>query len=108
MGVSVSGEPKGETTSTSATLTVGFNRSGGNIPAKPWPTGSGYSHYKWRLDGGAWTAETPIDQPIHLSGLAKGAHSVEVVGKRDSGRWQNDPLLGDSATVTKSKTWTVK
>ena len=23
-------------------------------------------------------------------------------------RWQNDPLLGDSATMTKSKTWTVR
>ncbi len=108
MGVSVSGEPKGETTATAATLTVGFNRSGGNIPAKPWPTGSGYSHYKWRLAAGSWSAETPIGKPIQLTGLAKGTHQVEVVGKRDSGRWQNDPLLGDSATVTKSKTWTVR
>ena len=108
MGVSVSGEPDGETTETRATLTVGFNRQGGNIPAAPWPSGAGYSHYKWRLDNGPWSAETPIAAPIQLAGLAKGAHRVEVVGRRDSGRWQDDPLLGDSATVTKTKIWTVK
>ena len=108
MGVSVSGEPKGATDQTTATLIVGFNRKGGNIPGVNWPTGAGYSLYRWRLDGGAWSAETPIEKPIQLSGLAKGSHSVELVGRRDSGRWQNDPLLGDSATITKSKTWTVK
>jgi hypothetical protein len=108
MGVSVSGQPPGETTETRATLTVGFHRQGGTIPAPGWPAGAGYSHYKWRLDGGAWSAEVPIETPIQLTGLGKGTHQVEVVGRRDSGRWQNDPLLGDSATVTKSEAWKVK
>jgi hypothetical protein len=108
VGVSVAGEPMGETTATSATLTVGFNRQSGNIPSRPWPTGAGYSHYKWRLDGGPWSEETPIAKPIQLSSLTHGQHHVEVVGRRDSGRWQDDPRLGDSATITRSRTWTVK
>src|SRR5262249_44584718 len=57
VGVSVSGQPEGETTETRATLTVGFNRQGKNIPSAGWPMGAGYSHYKWRLDEGAWSAE---------------------------------------------------
>ncbi len=108
MGVSVSGEPKGTTDQNTATLTVGFNRKGDGIPPEGWPRGAGYSHYKWRLDGGAWSAEMSIDEPIKLTNLPKGAHAVEVIGRRDSGTWQNDPLLGESGTVTRSKTWTVQ
>lgn len=108
MGVSVSGGPKGTTDETSATLTVGFNRKGEGVTPEGWPKGAGYSDYKWRLDGGAWSAEKSIQEPIKVTGLSNGAHYVEVVGRRDSGTWQNDPLLGASAVVTRSKTWTVQ
>lgn len=108
MGISISGEPKGTTSSTRATLVVGFNRKGHGIPEPDWPLGAGYTHYRWRLDGGAWNADTPIGQPIELTGLGSGPHQVEVVGKRDSGTWQNDPDLGASAVVTRSRTWTVQ
>ena len=57
---------------------MGFRSAG-------FPNGSGYTHYKWRLDDGGWSAETPINIPILLTGLANGAHHVEVAGKRDSG-----------------------
>lgn len=107
IGAWVSGEPASPTTSPSATLTVGPNRKA-DIPRAGWPLGAGYTHYKYRLDGGPWSDETAIDQPIQLSGLAPGPHHVEVIGKRDSGTWQNDPDLGASGTITRSKTWMIQ
>jgi hypothetical protein len=32
---------------------------------------------------------------------------VEVTGKRDSGLYQDDPLFGPDAVVTRSRTWNV-
>ena len=107
-GAYVAGEPEGITSKNSATLTVGPNRTGQGIPRSGWPDGAGYTHYKWRRDGGAWSAETAIDQPITLTALANGPQAVEVIGKRDSGTWQNDPALGQNALVTRSRTWTVQ
>ena len=107
MGVSISGEPGAATPETGGVLTVGVARTGNGIPAGAWPNGSGYTHYKWRLDGGSWSGETPVTTPIVLTGLAAGAHYVEAVGKRDSGLWQDDPVLGPDATVTRSRTWVV-
>jgi hypothetical protein len=107
LGSSISGEPEASTMATEATLVVGLNRTGSGIPTDDWPDGSGYTAYKWRLDGGDWSGETPIATPITLTNLASGAHYVEVSGKRDSGLYQDDPLFGDSAVVTRSSTWTV-
>src|SRR6185369_11294169 len=52
VGASLSGAPNGTTSANNATLVVGINRSGNGIPnaAAAWPLGSGYTHYKWRLD----------------------------------------------------------
>jgi len=108
LGAVISGEPAGKTHQTTATLSVGPNRSGHGIPQAGWPLGAGYTHYKWRLDGtGQWSAETPIAQPIQLTALAGGPHFVQAIGKRDSGIWQNDPDLGASGVVSRSRTWTV-
>ena len=106
-GASISGEPIGATRQTTATLSVGLNRNGQGLPAGGWPDGSGYTHYRWRLDGGTWSAETPITSPIRLTGLTSGAHSVDVVGRNDAGLDQDDPVLGVDANVTRSRTWTV-
>jgi hypothetical protein len=108
MGASISGEPEGTTTQKNATLVVGINRTGSGIPSADWPEGSGYTHYKWRLDGGTWSAETPIATPITLTGLPDGPHYVEVSGKNDADLYQDDPALGVDAGVTTSKTWTVE
>jgi hypothetical protein len=108
LGVSISGEPKGTTHETSAKLVVGVNRKGSGIPEFGWPDGAGYTHYKWRLDTGKWSEETSIEAPISLSGLSDGAHYVEVIGKRDSGWYQDDPVFGPDATSTRSHTWTVE
>ncbi len=107
LGVFVSGEPTGRTTARTAELSVGPNRKE-HIPPAGWPLGAGYTHYRFRLDGGEWSAETPISEPIKISGLANGSHYVEVIGKRDSGTWQNDPDLGASGSITRSKTWEVQ
>jgi hypothetical protein len=107
IGASISGEPVGSTSQTSATLTVGVNRTGNGMPVAGWPNGSGYTHYKWRLDGGSWSAETPMATPISLNNLGSGAHYVEVVGKRDSDWYQDDPIFGEDAIITRSRTWTV-
>jgi hypothetical protein len=107
-GVWLAGEPKSVTDQACATLTVGPSRAGSDIPRAGWPQGCGYTHYKWRLDGGTWSAETAIQKPIELTGLSDGEHYVEVIGRRDSGRYQNDPLLGEDAVVTRSRMWTVR
>lgn len=107
LGASISGAPTGTNNQTTATLTVGVNRTGNGIPTPGFPNGSGYTAYKWRLDSGAWSGETPISAPITLAGLTSGAHHVEVSGKRDSGWYQDDPIFGAEALVTTSRTWIV-
>jgi hypothetical protein len=107
LGVSISGEPTATTSQTSATLTAGAARSGNGIPASGWASGSGYTHYKWRLDSGSWSGETPSTNLIYLSHLANGPHHVELTGRSDSGWYQDDPAFGPDATVTLSHTWIV-
>ncbi|HEY0455567.1 MAG TPA: hypothetical protein VGE41_04290, partial [Verrucomicrobiae bacterium] len=107
-GASISGEPSGTTTQTNVTLHVGINRTGNGISPIDWPLGSGYIAYKWRLDGGAWSAETPINTPITLNGLADGPHYVEASGKNDAGFYQDDPIYGPDAVVTRTPTWNVQ
>jgi hypothetical protein len=107
IGVNIAGAPVSATGQTTAILTVGFNRKGFGIPVDGWPEGMGYTHYKWRLDGGAWSAVTPINTPITLTGLPNGAHYVEAVGRRDSGLWQDDPLFQEDAVMSRTATWTV-
>lgn len=102
-GASISGEPPAITTSRDATLTV---------------SGPGIWVYKWRLNGGAWSADVPLVSasvlnggpfsatmydsaaPITLTGLADGTYTVEVLGKNSGGDWQETPAV--------SKTWTVQ
>ena len=109
-GVTITGEPAEVTSQNSATLWVGYNRLEG-IPTNSFlagfPNGSGYTHYRWRLDGGAWSAPVPTATPIVLTALANGPHFVEAVGLRDTGFYQDDGVFGDQAVVTLSRTWSV-
>jgi len=93
-GVSLAGEPDGLTNQRTATLTVGTGFGSGTNAA-------GYTTYKYRLNGGAYSAETPIGTPITLTGLADGAYTVYAVGKNDAGVWQAD------GAATASGTWIV-
>ena len=86
-GASISGEPNGTTYRTSATLTV---------------AGPSITHYKYRVNGGAWSGETSVAAPIILTGLTNGnSYTVEVIGKNDAGAWQNQ------ADAARSHTWTI-
>lgn len=107
-GASISGEPTGTTTNTSATLRVALNRTGGGIPTGGFPNGSGYIAYKWRLDGGPWSAETPINTLIALNSLSGGTHQVDVTGKSDAGFYQDDPSFAGAALLSQSAMWTVQ
>jgi hypothetical protein len=108
LGVSISGAPVGTTAATNATLTIGTRMIGNGISSGvgAWQNGSGWTHYKWSLDGGAFSAETPLSTPISVSGLANGTHTVAVIGKNDAGFYQNDPAFGPDGVPTFA-TWNV-
>jgi len=106
-GVAVSGVPSGTTSVTAVTLEIGVNRTGHGIPTAGWPEGTGYTRYRWRLDSGDWSAETPLAEPLILTNLSLGDHVVEVTGRRDSGLYQDDPIFGAEATAPWSGSWTV-
>jgi hypothetical protein len=42
-----------------------------------------------------------------LNGLTAGSHYVEVSGRRDTGKYQDDAACGVAASLTRSRTWTV-
>jgi len=54
--------------------------------------------YRYRLDSGSYSAETPVANKIMLASLAEGSHSIEVVGRDSVGNWQPTPT---------SKSWIV-
>ncbi|HKX61210.1 MAG TPA: lamin tail domain-containing protein, partial [Verrucomicrobiae bacterium] len=82
----VSGEPDSPTYQNTATLNVG---------------GTDITHYRYRVNGGAWSADTLVSQPINLTSLANGQYTVSVVGRNSAGTWQAD------ADATVSRTWAV-
>ena len=77
------------------------------MAAAGFPNGSGQTHYRWRLDGGSWSVETPIATPISVQNLGPGPHYVEVTGRNDAGYYQDNALFGPDANVTTSRTWVV-
>lgn len=85
-GASLSGEPRTPTYLTGASLTVG---------------GPGITHYKFRVNDGAFSAEFPVNKSIQLGGLTDGLYRVSAIGKDSAGRWQEE----SKAVV--SRDWTV-
>ncbi|NDY58305.1 hypothetical protein G3N56_16350 [Desulfovibrio sulfodismutans] len=57
------------------------------------------TQYRYRLNGGAWSAITPVATPLALT-LAEGSHTLELVGGDTWGNWQ----ATDSPTTY---TWTI-
>jgi hypothetical protein len=83
----VAGTPRSPTPFANATLTVG---------------GSNVVSYRFKLNNGAYGAETPVVTPISLAGLANGStNTVFVIGKSSAGAWQS------INTPTISATWIV-
>ena len=79
----LTGAPSGTTTATTATITVG---------------GTGIVSYRHKLDSGNFSEVTPTALTIRLSGLAKGAHTLQVLGISQEGKLQANPTTA---------TWTV-
>ncbi len=107
---SIFGGPSGTTDQTSATFTIG---------------GPAMVAYKWRLDGGAWSAMQQIGgglifprsgatvrtATLTLNSLAPGPHTLEVVGRDPAGNWQDTDLArtvaGLPPLAPTTRTWTV-
>ena len=105
VGATLIGAPSGTVYTNRITVQVGPHHSGDGIAGAGWPEGSGYSQYRWRLDGGAWSAQTPVSTPLTVSDLNPGQHRLEVIGRRDSGMDQDAADLGAAAIVSVAE-WT--
>ena len=70
----VTGLPTGSTQARTATGTV-----------------SGYdvATYKWRIDQGAYSAESLPSQTFGIVGLSEGSHTIDVLSKDSHGVWQD-------------------
>lgn len=68
----VAGVPSSPTADTQATLSVG---------------GDYVDFYAYSLNGGSWSAERPVSQPISLSGLGAGLNSVSILGRSQHGSY---------------------
>ncbi|NLI75170.1 MAG: Ig-like domain-containing protein, partial [Candidatus Riflebacteria bacterium] len=53
--------------------------------------GTDVTAYKYSVDGGAYSAETPVSTHIALSALTDGAHTLGVIGRDALGNWQSTP-----------------
>jgi hypothetical protein len=76
--------------------------------------GPGVVAYRWRLDGGAWSAPVTIgaggvfprsgatvrQATLSLSSLAAGTHTLQVLGQDFAGNWQPEE-------IATTRTWTV-
>ena len=85
--------------------------------------GTGVSCYKYKLDGGSYSSETAVENPIDLSGLSDGVHTLSIIGRDSAGNWQSEAEatvaswtvdtvapeitgLSNDPNPTQSKTWT--
>lgn len=102
--------PVGSTADSSANFIVG---------------GPGLVSYKWRLDGGAWSAAIQIGSggllprgsatvrqaTIALTGLSVGPHTLEVLGQDMAGNWQDADAAraydAQPQALPTSHSWTV-
>ncbi len=106
----VSGVPSSPTAATLAHLVI---------------RGDWVDFYKYSLDGGAWSAEKPVAQILHLLNLSAAQHSVKVLGRSAYGdygaetnavavQWTVDPaapptqITGTPATPTSDLFATLK
>jgi len=66
-----------------------------NAPCSPNALGTAALHvggeyvdyYKYRVDGGSWSSQQMVADPINLSGLADGTHTVEILGRPQHGSY---------------------
>jgi len=104
LGVALAGVPVGTNSQTNAVIRVEIHRQGWGIPVGEFPQGSGFTHYRWSLDGSPFSGETPISAPIFLNNLSNDLHMLVVSGRRDSAFYQDDPAFAEDAVVA-TRTW---
>jgi|GEM_PF-2472203 len=46
--------------------------------------------YKYLIDGGSWSDETPIGTPFTIDSPAEGGHTVKAIVKNIAGTWQSE------------------
>ncbi|MFC1877148.1 hypothetical protein ACFL2E_07755 [Thermodesulfobacteriota bacterium] len=46
--------------------------------------------YRYRIDGAEWSGISPVRNPIRLSLLSEGEHSLEVIGADYANNWQDE------------------
>lgn len=68
----VAGVPSSPTTANTASLTVG---------------GENVDYYRYRLNGGAWSAEQPITTPLNFASFSPGVQTVSVLGRSRYGSY---------------------
>ncbi len=51
--------------------------------------GDDISAYMYSLDGGEWSQEYSIAEPISEAGISEGIHELRVIGRKPSGIWQD-------------------
>lgn len=76
-----------------------------NVPSSPNALGSAtlyvggeyVDYYKYRVDGGTWSSQQMVADPISLSGLADGVHSVDVLGRARHGSY---PAVSEANRVS--------
>ena len=83
----VAGEPRTPTFATTASLTAG---------------GTDITHYRYKLNNGAYGSEFPVTTALRLNSLPNNStNTVHVIGRNSGGIYQS------TATPTVSKTWVV-
>jgi len=86
--------------------------------------GTQVTYYKYKLDGGSYSAETPVATHIILPSVLNGDHEISVLGRDSAGNWQEEVSattyswtvsdttapditgLANDAVITRTKDWT--
>ncbi|MES2708277.1 MAG: Ig-like domain-containing protein [Verrucomicrobiota bacterium] len=89
LGITVQAVP-GSVRPASVTLVVGPGGSFTPLGQTAWTYG--FTHYRYRLDNGALSAEIPVATPLALTNLAPGSHTLRVEGRNDAATWQDTPV----------------
>jgi hypothetical protein len=89
----LSGAPAAQTTSTTASITIG---------------GEAVIAYRYKLDNAStYGSPTPVATPISLTGLAAGSHTLSILTRDAASNWQTAATIHTwtVATLTALETW---
>jgi len=92
-----------------ANVSLALNPAGSFTPTAQTAWTYGYTHYKYALDGGPESAETPLATPLALTNLSAGSHTLTISAKTDGGEWVSAPwsrtfnVVSDAPTVVLSE-----